>query len=355
MTAGAYAKVVVLPVYGIGDMLMATPALRNLKERTGTHITCLHMFKTTQDVLAGNPAVDENHHFPFLDSGKAAGLRFLLGFRGEYDASINFYPSNRKDYNLAAYVIGARVRVGHRYVRKDISQLNFLKNRTFHEHDSLHNVEENLRLLTFLGIEEPEPYPLFLHLSPGEEQQADEWFGEKGLAGNECVGFHPGSSLFKAHAMKRWPMENFVELIRRLSLRSSGYRFLLFGGPEEDSLKEEIRSKTGLGDRVVAVKTAGIRQTATIMRRCKLFITNDSGLMHVAAALQVPAVAMFGPTNPLWLHPWRCEHRVLRHGSCPSCFRYSPAPQMCETGGDFSCIKNITVEEAVEAAVSLGA
>jgi heptosyltransferase-2 len=155
--------------------------------------------------------------------------------------------------------------------------------------------------------------------------------------------------------MKRWPAENFVELIRRLSLRSPGYRFLLFGGPEEDPLKEEICAKTDLGGHVVAVKTAGIRQTASIMRRCRLFITNDSGLMHLSAALQMPTVAMFGPTNPLWLHPWRCEHRVLRHGSCPACFRYSPTPQMCRTGGDFSCIKNITVEEAMEAAVSLGA
>jgi heptosyltransferase-2 len=355
MSAEAYRRVVVLPVYGIGDMLMATPALRNLKERTGAHITCLHMFKATRDVLAGNSTVDENYHFPFLDSGKAAGLRFLLRFRGKYDASINFYPSNRKDYNLAARLIGAPVRVGHRYARKDVSQLNFLKNRTFTEDDSLHNVEEDLRLLTFFGIEEPEPYPLSLHLSAAEEQQADAWFRERGVEGDECVGFHPGSSLFKAHAMKRWPGENFVELIRRLSLRSPGFRFLLFGGPEEDELKEEIREKTGLGDHVVPVKTAGIRQTASIMRRCRIFITNDSGLMHLAAALQIPTVAMFGPTNPLWLHPWRCEHRVLRHGSCPACFRYSPTPQMCRTGGDFSCLRHITVEEAMEAAVSLGA
>ena len=80
----------VAPMFGIGDVLMATPALRNIKERTGANITFLHMFATTADVLKNNPNVDVNIHFPLLARPKVEGIRFLLSHRGKYDASINF-------------------------------------------------------------------------------------------------------------------------------------------------------------------------------------------------------------------------------------------------------------------------
>jgi heptosyltransferase-2 len=338
--------IIVLPLYGIGDVLMSTPALRNLKERTGARITCLHMFRTTRDMLIGNPNVDENHHFPFLDASRLEGTRFLLGFRKRYDASINFYPSNRRDYTLAAFIIGAPLRIGHRYVRKDISQLNFLKNCTVRESDDLHNVEEDMRLLGFLGINDPEPYPMELHLTGEEESSAAGWLRDSGLEGRTLIGFHPGSSLFKAHAKKRWPAEKFSALIKELAKTDKDAAFLLFGGREELPLKEEvIEFASGVRDRILTVETDGIRETAAIMQHCKVFVANDSGLMHLSAVLQVPVVGLFGPTNPKWLRPWGCEHRVIRLDVCPPCFRYSPVPQKCYEDRDFACVRDVPVEE----------
>jgi ADP-heptose:LPS heptosyltransferase len=107
-------KILVLPMYGIGDVLMTTPALRNLKEQTDVEVTYLHMFKTTHDILMHNPYADRHIYFPFLEVSKLSGFRFFLQLRGKYDYSINFYPSNRRQYNLAAYVVGSPVRIGHR-------------------------------------------------------------------------------------------------------------------------------------------------------------------------------------------------------------------------------------------------
>jgi heptosyltransferase-2 len=338
--------IIILPLYGIGDVLMSTPALRNLRERTGARITCLHMFETTRDVLINNPNVDGNHHFPFLEASKAAGIRFLLQFRKKYDASINFYPSNRRDYSLAAFIIGSPVRIGHRYMRKDLSQLNFLKNRTYRESDLLHNVEEDLRLLEFLGIRDPAPYPLELFLTEEERAVASGWLRERGLEGRALVGFHPGSSLFKAHAKKRWPSEKFSALISELAGTYKDAAFLLFGGREELPLKEEVMEGAAPArGRMHTVETGGIRETAAIMERCSAFVANDSGLMHLSAALQVPVVALFGPTNPRWLGPWKCRHRVIRLDTCPPCFRYSPIPQRCLDERDFSCVRDVPVEE----------
>lgn len=346
-------KVIIMPLYGIGDVLMSTPAVRNLKERLGAHITYLHMFTSTRDILINNPDVDESHHFPFLTSSKAAGLKFLLKFRGRYDASINFYPSNRRDYNLAAFVVGCPIRVGHRYVRRDLRELNFLKNRTYKEDDTLHNAEEDMRLLGFLGLKDPAPHPMRLILSDEEKQQAQNWLKEQGLAEAPLIGFHPGSSLFKAHAKKRWPAEKFSSLIDALSSHYPELRFLIFGGPEELELKEAVRSGAASAEKVLIVQQGSIRDSAALVARCKAFVANDAGLMHVAAALGVPTVGLFGPTNPVWLAPWKARHKAIRlagDSSCGPCFRYSPIPQRCLDGNEFNCVTDIPVDEVVEAA-----
>lgn len=347
-------KIIALPLFGIGDAVMTTPALRNIKEQTGAKLTFLHMFRATKDILDNNPYIDENIHFPFLETGRLEGLRFLLGFRGNYDVSINFYPSNRKDYNLASLIVGCPVRIGHRYALRDMREMNFLKNRTVRENDNLHNVEENLRLLEFIGLKEVKAYPLELYLWEDEKNAATGWLDERGLSGRILAGLHPGSSVFKEHAKKRWPSDKFSTLIGELSRSYSDMRFLLFGGREEYSLNERIRLASGVREKVFIVETDSIRQTAAVMQKCRVFTANDSGLMHLSAALQVPTVAIFGPTNPVWLAPWKCRHRVISLGpSCGPCFRYSPIPQKCYANMDFSCMRDIGVRSVLEAAVSL--
>lgn len=347
-------KIIMMPMYGIGDVLMSTPALRNIKEVLNAHITYLHMYKTTRDILIGNPYVDESFYFPFLEASRIEGLKFLLKFRKKYDVSINFYPSNRKDYNLASFVIGCPVRIGHRYVIRDIRELNFLKNKTVKEDDSLHNVEEDLRLLEFLGIKERKPYPMEIYLKEEEKESGIRWLKDNGLFGHELIGIHPGSSVFKEGIKKRWPHEKFTELLRRLNDAYPQFSYLLFGGKEEMSLRDSIRDASGLKEKVFTVNTNGIREAASIVRLCRLFITNDTGLMHLAASLQIPIVAIFaGHVRPGWLSPWKCRHRVVRLNlPCSPCYHYSPLPPICKTNTDYSCLRNIGVNEVFDAAVS---
>lgn len=344
-------KILIMPLYGIGDVLMATPALRNLKEKSGAHITFLHMFKTTRDILLGNPSVDESLYFPFVEPGKKfQGIKFLLGLKGKYDLSINLYPSNRRDYSLAAFLAGCPVRIGHRYKMRDLKELNFLKNRTVMEDDALHNAEENFRLLEFLGIHDPVPYPMQIFLTPEEEEKALAWLREKGIQNSPLMGFHPGSSVFKSHAKKRWPLEKFAALINEMEKLYPEFSYLLFGGPEEDPLKEELKNMCKNPGKVFYPGNFNIRETAALMKMCRAFLANDSGLMHLSGALQVPTAAIFGPTNPRWLAPWKCPHKVIRLGyDCSPCFRYSPVPQRCLRGIDFECVREIKVGMVLEA------
>ena len=335
---------------------MSTPAVRNLKEQLACEITYLHMFRTTHDMLLNNPYIKENIFFPFLKSSRLEGIRFLLQFRKKFDCSINFYPSNRRDYNMAALITGSPVRIGHRYIIGDLTELNFLKNKTVMEDDNLHNVEENLRLLDFLGVKEKKPYPMEIFLIPEEISLAERWlYNHKIVLGEQVlIGVHPGTSVFKGHERRRWDEAKFASLIDKLAVAVENRVFLLFGGPEEKPLRDMVASMVRDAGNVVAVDSVSVRQAAALMTKCRLFVSNDSGPMHMAAAARVPTVAIFGPTNPTWVRPWGVEHRVLRMCiSCSPCFRYSPRPLRCASGRDFACLREITVEEVLNACVTL--
>ncbi len=347
-------RILVLPLYGIGDVLMTTPAIRNLKEQLDCEITYLHMFRTTREILLNSPYIKENIFFPFLTSSKLRGISFLLQFRKRFDVSINFYPSNRRDYNLAAFTVGSPVRIGHRYMIGDLSELNFLKNKTVREDDGLHNVEENLRLLDFLGIKEKKLYPMEIFLTDEEITFAGRWLDERSANTTCLVGMHPGTSVFKGHDRRRWDAAKFAALIDKLAVDLKGSFFLLFGGPEEKPLRDAITSIVRDPRFVQPVDSVSLRQAAALMKRCRLFISNDSGPMHMAAASGVPTVAIFGPTNPVWVRPWGVPHRVVRTCiSCSPCFRYSPVPIRCRASLDFECLRKITVEQVCEACKDL--
>ena len=338
-------KVLVIPPYGIGDALMTTPAIRNIGEKIDAEITYLHMFRPTFEILQNNPFIKENILFPFLEKSKMEALRFLIGFRGRCDYSINFYPSNKRDYSLAAFLAGSPVRIGHTYKIRNTRGCHFLKNRTVQEDNSLHCVEENLRLLDFLGIKERNAYPMEIHLTQDEESFALKWLGDLGLGGRRLIGVHPGTSVFKNQDRRRWPESSFAALVRRLA-DELGANFLLFGGPDEKLLREELIGLTGSGPNIVSVDLPSVRQAAALIKRCGLFISNDSGPMHIAAATGVPTVAIFGPTNPAWVRPWGgCCRIVRKELSCSPCFRYSPVPLKCIANRGYSCIRDVTVED----------
>lgn len=347
-------KILVLPLYGIGDVLMTTPAVRNLKEKTGAEITFLHMFETTRDILLNNPYIDEHLHFPFLRRSKLDGLRFLLGFRKKFDCSINFYPSNRRDYNLAAFIVGSPSRIGHRYSTRDLLELNFLKNRTIMEDDRLHNVEENLRLLDVLGLKDNLPYPMEIFLTEEEVAFSDNWLRDRKLGGKILVGIHPGASRFKNHDKKRLSEGSFAEMIDRLGKELGSGVFLLFGGPEEKLLRQKILSKALSLKNVLSIDDVSVRQAASLMKKCRLFISNDSGPMHMAVASGVPTVAIFGPTNPAWVRPWGVGYRIVRTGiSCSPCFRYSPRPLQCGSKTDYACLRDIKIDNMIGACMAV--
>ncbi len=342
-------KIAITPLYGIGDTLLFTPAVRALKEEHPDYnITAFTFFKTTRDILENNPYIDEIVYYPMLTAGKLKTLAFMRRYMLRFDVVINFYPSNRRDYNLFAVMMLPRKIIGHDYINSRFTDFNFMKSWRIKEDYSLHVVEENLNLLRFFGIDNPPIYPLQLFLTDDEIDEAAGFVRKFG--GRLKVGIHPGTSSFKNHEKRRWPLEKFVEFGKILAERHKDAVLFIFGGPEEAPLKEFIAN--GLADtiEVVPVNTRGIRQSAAIMSFMDIFVSNDSGLMHIAAALKLPTVAIFGPTNPTWVRPWGTKHRVVRLGlPCSPCFYYSPKPLTCPAGLDFKCLRELDAQMVYDA------
>jgi heptosyltransferase-2 len=366
--ADAVRRIIVFCLPGIGDTVMFTPALALLRRMfPPAHITALTMFRGTEHILATNPDLNEVRHFDFFNAPAWESLRYLWRLRREgYDLSIMSFPSNRLEYNIANRFVSRRWCAAHRYHRQSWRNLWFLNNIVVRETGRHHNAEENLRLLAAIAarlglhlelppwdaerVERIRRCPLQLTLLPEDKAAAETFFAQNHLGSDKLlIGMHTWSSTYKNMARKCWDKDNFVALIRRLGDAHPEARFLLVTGPADEEINQDILQRAG--SRVLLVREANLRRAVAILSHCRIFLSNDSGVMHLAAAAGVPVVALFGPTDWWRLHPWTERQTVVsRELPCSPCFYYSSRALRCVENIDFACIREITVDE-VSAAI----
>lgn len=339
-------KILLLALSGIGDALMFTPALKLLrKEFPGAEIDALVMYDGSYKMYQRNLNLNKVIFFDFLKEGFVSSLRFVMKLRENYDFSINVYPANRREYNLINFLIGAKKRAGIQYLRKNIVNLGFLNNVKANENDSLHNVQENLKLCEeLLNKKFHEEPPLEFALENDDIAFADNYLNNLNInSGDLVIGFHPGCSTLKNHSKRRWEPEKFAGLGLKL-INENNAKILIFGGPEEDELKENIKNQIN-NKNAFSIHADSLPHSVAIMKRCNVFVTNDSSLMHIASALKLKIVAILGPTNQNYIHPWKTEHQIVRLNlDCSPCFIYSPRPLICfRNDVKFKCIKELDV------------
>lgn len=339
-------QILILALSGIGDALMFTPAAKLLRENfPQAKIDALVMFSGVKNIYDRTGLFDEVIHFDFMAEGAVKSLKFVLGRRGKYTHSISVYPSNRKEYNGIQWLFGAKRRGQVEYLRADTSNLGWLNNVRIREIDTLHNVEENVNLVKeMFSLEEAPLYPLLFPLNEEDHRFADDFCASSLKAGVKKVGFHPGCATFKNHINRRWEPEKFAAL-GKLMKEQNGFELILFGGPEEKELREKIKQLAGEGV-FHEPQTKNLSQSAALIKKCDLFITNDSSLMHVSSAMRVKVLALIGPTNTNYIHPWKTEHKIVTLNlECAPCFFYSPKPLECKREDlKYKCIKELTVE-----------
>ncbi len=346
-------KILIFSLPGIGDTLLFTPALRVLRRNYPTAtIDTLVMFQGSGDVLKLNPFLDKVLVWDFLNKGYFKSLKFVLKIRKKYDLVVTAYPANRLEYNWINFMLAAKLRPTHKYNHLDFICGGFLNHQVIKESDHRHNALENLYLLRNIGLDiEPVPEHLEVFLDDSHRTFGEKYFSERGLNDSTVIGFHPGCATLKNHENRRWAPEKFSELGTVLKSKL-GVEILVFGGPDELELKSFVASN--MKPPGIVVEKTNMLETAALMERCKLFISNISSLMHLSSALRTPTVALFGPTSHIYERPYGTPYRVVRKGlKCSPCFFYSPKPLSCREKKGFECMKTLTVNEVKEACFDL--
>ena len=340
-------KVLIIALSGIGDALMFTPALTKLKEdMPDATIDALVMFRGVEELYTSLPEINKVHFINFLKNNPFISFFKLLKLVKRYDATVNVYPSNRKEYNIISFLLGAKKRIAVKYLSMDRKELGFLNNIRVKENVNTHNVLTNIKMIEkFSGIETNKKYFLNFPLTEESKTEAESFLLEHNITGDDLViGFHPGCNTLKNHINRRWAPDKFANLGKKL-IEEKKAKILLFGGPEEESLKNHILKNID-SQNAFNVDASSLTESAAIMKRCNIFVTNDSGNMHIAAALQLPVVAIIGPTNQEFIKPWQTKHEIATLNlHCSPCFFYSPKPLTCSRQLEpFKCVRDLSVE-----------
>jgi heptosyltransferase-2 len=315
----------------LGDTVMAQPLLRSLRRAVpDAELWCLGPWVTT--VLESEPGITRRLLPPKSTGARLAQARRLRQAR--FDLAL--IVPNSFETALAGWLCGARWRVGYAADARDLLLTHGLRR----DAGPIHEVATYLRLLAPLGVDDPSGTP-HLTIDPARRSEARRLVAEAGLTpGRPRVGLQLGAAFGPS---KLWPPERIGLLARRLEAR--GIDTLLLGRAGEKELEEVARTAAGVPGRSLVGRDRPAL-LAALMAELDAVVAADSGPAHVAAAVGVPTVTLFGPTDPRLTAPLGAEQRAIwRQPACSPCF-------LRECPIDHRCLRAIEVDEVETAVVA---
>jgi heptosyltransferase-2 len=331
-------NVLIIMMGGIGNMIFLTPALKALRKAlpSSTFSFLLGSY-SAEKAVEGSHLIDQKIIIePKKFTGLQGNMRLIRKLRQEnFDLSMTSTGTNPLKSGLLCALAGIKYRLG-----ENINRKGFFYNLRVPFDKNQHEVESNIHLIQRLGIE-VEDRSLFIQRSKEDKNYAQKYFAQNNLEGKLVAGVHPGSGIHQA-GFKRWAKERFSQLADRL-ISDWGASVILFGGAEETKLAEDINGMMRSQPLLMTGKTT-LSQTAALIEKCSLFISNDSGLLHVASAVKAPVVGIFGPTDPGRTGPYPDSSAVIRKDmACSPC--YAGKPVRCD---HTECLSSITVNDVIE-------
>lgn len=326
-------NVLVIKLRYLGDVLLSTPTLHALKTGIpGVRLTVM-VNRGTESVLEGNPDIDEV--LPVDRGSVLSQCRFALNLRRRrFDAVIDLTDADRSA--LLSWVSGAPVRIGF----NDEGRWRGRCYTTLAQSaPSAHRVQRDLAALRPLAVAANDLAPRF-RLSSTDEAGGDELLKRLGVRSERpIVVMQPGARYW----FKAWPPERFSALADRL-VEAHGCQVLIGGSAEEVGLAEAIAGSSKHPVIVLAGRTS-VKQFAAVVKRAALFVGNDSGAMHIAAAVGTPVIGLFGPSDPREWGPTGAQVVAIYKGlDCRACFHPT-----CRRGEE-NCMNLISLEEVLDAA-----
>jgi lipopolysaccharide heptosyltransferase II len=291
-------KILVIKFGGIGDVILSTPLLKNLRNfYKQAEINFLTDLKC-RDVLMDNP--DINRVLTF-DLGKDNSLRLLKTVRRKkYNLIIDLYCNPRTTF--LTFYSRAEYRTGFNFPRRGYAYNLSVDGR--YKVGDYHHADFGMLALERLGI--PVKFrETYINISAGHRLFADEFFEENNLNVTDVIGI-PISGGWES---KKYKMKDYTELIKTVN-KKYNFKYILIWGTEAE--KKECRSiNRNLPEITFIAPKTTVRYAAALMQKCRAVIANDSGLMHTATAAGVPVLGIFGPTSPHLQGPYGKKHLTV--------------------------------------------
>jgi lipopolysaccharide heptosyltransferase II len=327
-------RVLIVKPSAIGDVAQTAPVATLLRRRMPEARIEWLLNKHYLPLLDGHPDIDEPIPFDrkLFASPMALVGRPLRGFlkdirRRSFDLVLDLQGLFRS--GVIARASGAPHRVGFANAR-ELSPM-FYTVKVPVPDPEVHAVDRYMSVLRRLGVEVPEALPWRLPVNESAKGFVDEATGEFAPSQDgPLVGVCPTTRWETKH----WPLEYFIEVARRLVAERKA-RILIDGAPGDEPVTHRLRDAVNETVAASAVDLTGrttLAELVAAIARADLFLTNDSGPMHIADALGTPLVAVFGPTNPVRTGPYRQRNHVVRLDiDCAPCYRRRCDRMRCMT------------------------
>lgn len=321
-------KILIIKPSALGDIVHTLPVLAAIRKRFPEAEIHWLVTRGLHSFLEGHPMLDRLWIFDrerWRDLARLGRtLKELLAFRTalrreKFDISVDLSGLLRS--GLITWAAGATTRLG--FKNSDEGSWLFY-NRKISGDMSIHAVDRYLKFAEYLGCDTSEvqfPFAQDEKIPPVMAELPDRYAVMVPSAGKEA---------------NRWPAERFGKLAARLAMP-----MVLLGSPEDAGVTAEV-ARFSEGRAIDLAGKTNLKELIPIIEKAAFMVTNDTGPMHISAALQVPVYAIFGPANPARTGPYGDIHTIIRTGAaCSPCYRWKP----CE---NWRCMEDISVDFVFE-------
>ncbi len=320
-------RILVIKPSAIGDVLLSTPVIENLRHSFPDAQINFLTQSYCKEILIDNPFLSRVLTFD-IAKGDSSFCLIKNIHDQKYDLIIDLFGNPRTA--IITLNSEARYKVGFTFSWRRIAYNIKVKARS----SEVHNIEFNLDALRALNLEIITNTPRF-YLNTIHYEFAEKFFNENGLNNTQVIGINPSGTW----ETKVWYLEKFTELAKRLG---SKYKILIFWGyGNEKDAAEKIQKE--IGSNAVVIPELNLKYMGALLKKCKAFVTNDTGPMHIAWTLGVNVAAIFGPTNSHLQGPLSENSIVIKNDSL-SCLGCN-LTKIKDCPYEHKCMKDLSVDE----------
>ncbi|MCF7870241.1 MAG: lipopolysaccharide heptosyltransferase II [Candidatus Omnitrophica bacterium] len=326
-------RILIIRTDRLGDVVLSTPVIKNLRKKYPDNYISFICRPYTKKILEQNPYLDELIVYDKYGNDKSflATLKFALSLRKKkFDLVLILHPTNRS--HLIAFLAGIPKRIGW---DKKLSFL--LTDKLIHTkgQGKKHELEYNLDLLRYLGIS-AEDKEIYIPIKNDCRQKVDKILEKKGIEEKDkLIVIHPSASC----PSKRWPKDKFIKLVKMLK-KEKDIKIAIITSADQKEFGKGISKIEGVVDLCGCLS---IPETIALIKRVRLFISCDSGPVHIAAGLNKPVISIFGRSQAglspkRWAPTGKNSYFLHKDVGCKTCLAHN-----CQKG--FLCLQAVKPSE----------